>query len=393
MSKSKRVGICRIRPYMRSGQPTTRWQVDIPSWLAGGKRQRRLFDSVKQAETFAKELERRYRNGSFNVSQSIVADVCTFRDAVERWLDREEDRVRTKKKRPVSLRTDRYRLIALLEFFGDAGLEAITEEAITRFQIHRLDEGKSPSTVQSDERTLRKVLRWAHKTGLLKVMPEWELVSEQARDDYVPSPEEVVKIIDVLPDRLKTLVRLLFETGCRQGEAFHLTWDCVDLEGCWIAIRKKDGWTPKTRHSERTIPISVGLSAELSMLPRSSRYVFPGRVPGKPLTNMKRAFEGAIRRSGISQGNGRVPTTPHTLRKAYATWTALRGDVPASVLKKYLGHSPASQVTDRYYIRPPQETLSRAVMELPLGEQTGNPDRPVLATDWQQGRLARSRQS
>jgi len=57
--------------------------------------------------------------------------------------------------------------------------------------------------------------------------------------------------------------------------------------------------------------------------------------------------------------------TPHVLRKANATWLAVRGVHPR-VLQSLLGHSPGSRITDQHYVQSTDEALRQAAVTLPV---------------------------
>lgn len=187
----------------------------------------------------------------------------------------------------------------------------------------------------------------------------------------IATPEEAVRIIDELPPRLRPLVRFLFETGCRKGEALNLTWGCVDEVNGFVEILAREGWTPKTEHSERRIPLNRALLEMIGGLPKIGPYVFSGNDPNKPIRRFERALNTAIEKADIRRNGKRVHLTPQSFRKANATWQAMRG-VNESVLQGLLGHAAGSSVTKQYYIQPTEEAQTAAVIELPLGKHNGN---------------------
>lgn len=359
------VGPCRLYPHVRDGGQTGKWLVSIPATL-GGRRVRKLFDNRIMAEQFARKLDRAYRRGEFVAPPEPVRTGYSFSELVERWLEREADRVETRKKKRISIETDRYRLKGLLAFFGEDEAPAINERRVLSYQKTRLKEGRSPATINSDIVTLKKVLSWSVKTGLIATMPELaERIPEDPRETLIPTREEVVRIIRALPERLQTLVRLLAETGCRSGEAFNLTWDCVDLPNGFVDFRPKDGWTPKTRSSIRRIPLSPAMLDEIGRLPKTGPYVFPGRYGGH-ITSIKRAFATAVQEAGVVYRGQPIRITPHVLRKAYATWAATEWGISQPVLQAQLGHARGSTVTNRYYVHVNDEARRKAVVPLPM---------------------------
>ena len=366
MTIGQHVGPFLIGPHKRSGVLTGKWLVNIPKSI-GGERIRKFFENRKQAIQFAKRLEQKYRRGELSQRESIPKARMTFRQAVKEWTELQKLRVSTNKKRAISLKTDEFRLKEAMSFFGDDLLSAISESRLAQYQDRRLKSGRSPATINSDMKTIVQILRWAQRTGHLNAVPFVERVPEEPVAAIIPTQKEVVRIIECLPSRLRPVVRFMAETGCRSGEAFNLTWDCVSVSKGYAEIKPKDGWTPKTRASIRRVPLSRKLIRMLRQLPKVGDYVFRGRVSGKPINNVRKAFATAVRKAGVARKGKPCRVTPHTLRKAYATWQAIENGVPQRVLKSLLGHSAASQVTDRHYVIPQDESIRKAVLELPMG--------------------------
>lgn len=371
MAKGHRIGPFLVSPHKRNGKQTGGWLVSIPKSF-DGRRRRKFFSSRSLADQFAKTLDQKYRRGELSQQRSNDNVSMTFRQCVEEWKEFDKLRVSTRKKRAISHSTDVYRLRVILHHLGDEEVSKLDELRLTQYQYKRLGAGRSPSTVNSDMKTIKQVLRWAKKRKYIEEVPEVEKIPEVHRNIDVPTQEEVVRLISHLPDRLKPVVQFMAATGCRSGEAFNLTWDCVDAESSTVEFKPKDGWTPKTLSSERRVPISRALMDILSNLPKDGDYVFQGRVQGKPIDNIKKAFKTAVEKANIRRKGVLMPITPHTLRKAYATWQATENHVDPATLKRMLGHSPASTVTDRFYVKPQEAALRRAVLELPdIGEEGG----------------------
>jgi integrase len=286
---------------------------------------------------------------------------------VRQWAEEEESRVRTLKKRASSLATDLQRLHAVLGFLGGYDISHIDERRLVAYQEHRLAMRRKPNTINGELRSLRVVLGWAKKRGLINDVPTAEAIPILRREVAVPTPMEMARIIVHLAPNLAFLVRFLAETGVRKGEAFYLTWADVDEVNGIVAIRSKEGWTPKTQHSERRIFLSPGLLNQLRSQPKLSQWVFPSREPSKPITRFDDALAAAVRAAGVLRNGNPIHLTPHVLRKANATWQAMRGVVP-SVLQSMLGHAPGSKVTERHYIQAVEETVRQSVLELPLDD-------------------------
>ncbi len=341
---------------------TGNWFVDIPGRLTGnGQRKRKLFDNRRKALEAARQLKRGLELRSFGFVEVTKKSGFMLREVATRWVEHEESRVRTLKKRRISLETDLNRLQHLNQFFGSEDLASITERRIVDYQDHRLRKGRRSSTVNSEVCTLMKVLRWAARNKLLAEVPTVEQIPEERREVPIPTPQEVQRLIDVLPSSARPVVWFIAETGCRSGEAFNLTWDCVDEVNGWIEFKAKEGWTPKTRQSHRRILIGGGLLEAIRSLPKVGTYVFPSTDdPNKPRNNVKKALASAVIRAGLTLRDGRpMKVTPQVLRKAYATWQAMNG-TPQRVLQALLGHAAGTRVTDCHYVQVTEDAKRQA---------------------------------
>jgi integrase len=365
------VGLVSVRPKVVDGKKTGKWLVDIPASLTGsGRRVRRLFDNRRRAEEVAREIRRRIDPVSGKVITKTPKSGVTFEHAAAGWRADEELRVETLKKRASTFEIDGYRLRNLNRYFGKDDIKTISARKIAEYQAMRLKRGLQPMTINSEVHVICRVLGWAQKSGYLESVPEIENIPVRPKHEAIPSPEEVVRIIEALPERLKALVRFLAETGCRVGEARNLSWECVDEIGGYVEIRAWEGWTPKTQQSERRIPLNPDLLHMIRDLPKEGPYVFAGPGAGKPIGDFRKAFNAAVKKADIRRHDKRVELTPKVLRKAHATWQAERG-VAESVLQGLMGHAKGSRITRRFYIHASEEAKKAAVITLPRPSKTG----------------------
>jgi len=369
MTKSRTVGPVRLRPQITKGAKTGKWFVDVPASLTGnGKRKRKLFDNYRQANEAAKALARLVDPITGTILSGSANSGLTLMEAVRDWAKDEELRVLTLKKRAKTLETDLYRMKAVLLHFGNVTLTSITEKDLTEYQAARLRLGRKPITVNGELKVLQLVFRWAVKNKYLSRSPTCERVPERPVQSIIPTPEEVVRIIEALPDYLQPLIQFLAETGCRKGEAINLTWDCVDEVSGFVEIRSREGWTPKTQASERRIPISDGLLGTLRTLPKAGQYVFPGDGPDQPIGEFRKTWRRAVMIAKLMRRGSQVYIPVKSLRKAHATWQAERG-VTESVLQGLLGHARGSKITRQFYVQVTDEAKRAAVIQLPASNR------------------------
>lgn len=370
-----------VRPHVRNGKPSGRWQVDTPPHLtASGKRERQLFPTKAKA---IEEAKRRLREiqvqGAVSGAFRLPSTGFRLDEIVEQWTKDQEARVVTLKKRANTLVSELYRLKAVLAFMGTDDIAAINDRRIADYQKDRLDAGRSPETINREVATLLSVLGWAKKRKLLRELPECEPIPVFPKVYDLPTPEEATRILKYLPGWKRVLVHLLAETGCRPSEAFALMWDDVDVVNGTITIRAREGYTPKTRYSQRTIHVSPALLTGLRMLDTKSPYVFPGRhnrkkssAPEKPVSTIRRALAAAVKKAGITRNGKPLKITPKLFRKAHITWQQERG-IPVAVVQSMVGHAPGSRVTFRNYTAIGAEARKMAVLALPTSAELVEP--------------------
>ena len=133
-------------------------------------------------------------------------------------------------------------------------------------------------------------------------------------------------------------IRLLILTGARKTELLSATWDQFDLEkGVWT----KQAHSTKQRKMEH-VPISSVALEILRMMKEQadSPFLFPGKVPGQPLKDPKKAWD-TIRKKAST-----LDVRIHDLRHTYASHLVSSG-LSLSIVGKLLGHTQAS-TTQRY---------------------------------------------
>lgn len=372
----EKIGPFRVAPRIRNGSHTGMWIVDVPPHLSpSGKRTRPTFLTKTDALADAKRLLRELQLDGALSARGFAKKMSgvTVTEVSKRWLAEQADRVFTGKKRQTSLDADAFKLKAILGKFSEADVSSIGSKEMADYQKHRVEAGCVAATINGETSLFLQVLGWAQEKGFLEKLPKVERIPVPVKRVDVPTPEEMSLILDALDEERALLVRFLAETGVRKNEAYTLEWADVDFANQLVSIRRKDGFTPKTRHSDRDIPISASLSQSLSAAKKVRRIealkagappvlVFPGRFGGK-LVNVRRALTTAVKKAGVKRSGQPLKLTPHILRKAMATWLHVRG-VPDALLQPRLGHAPGSRVTKSVYVQVTTEDMRASVIDL-----------------------------
>ena len=144
-------------------------------------------------------------------------------------------------------------------------------------------------------------------------------------------------------------------------------------------IRRKDGFTPKTDHSDRDVPIGSSLLTALAEAKYRahvaaaqegrpvSPLVFPGRTGIGRMHNFSKALATAIRRASIERNGEPLHLNAKAFRKAHVTWQKQRG-VDDSLLQPRIGHAPGSRVTAAIYTHVTSDAARSIVLDLPFTE-------------------------
>lgn len=376
MTKPKKdtvkIGPFRVAPHVRSGVATGRWYVDTPPHLSPDrKRDRKFLPTKTEAVTEAKRMLRELQlDGAISGTGPKLAGIA-FAEIMKRWLQEQADRVATGKKRASTLITDGYKLKALSAKFAQTDVAKIDTNAVLEYQKDRVVAGCAAPTINGETGILIQLLRWSQEKSLITRLPKVENIPVPIKRVDIATPDEMVRILDALEPATRLLVRFLAETGCRKGEAFSLEWSDLDKQNCLVRIRRKEGFTPKTQHSHRDIPLTASLMEALTAARNEAGakameeggtmppWVFPGKG-GVKRVDFRKALATAVKKAGVTRDGTPLHLTPHILRKGMATWLHVRG-VSDRLLQPRLGHAPGSRVTHRTYTHTITNDM-RAVM-------------------------------
>jgi integrase len=149
-------------------------------------------------------------------------------------------------------------------------------------------------------------------------------------------------------------------TGLRQGELIALRWQDVDRDARRIRVRRShvlcEFDTPKSRRSERSVPLSRRVASELDAWRLQARWrspddlVFAEPASGEVLRRgaLMRRYRRALRAAGVASGH-----RFHELRHTFGTAMAAAG-VPMRTLQEWMGHRDLA-TTQRYADYAPNE--------------------------------------
>jgi integrase len=291
--------------YRRKDSPY--WWVDVV--LPDG---RRVCRSTRlQREEDAREYLVRLKAEAYGLQRTTPMLVeKRWQDAVVRYLS--EIRETDKKTLPM----DRLHLRQLDTVLRDKRLTDVNMDALWPFIHARRDRDKvANSTINRALEVVRRILNLAHQDwNWLQRVPRIRLLKEPKRRVRFLTREEADRLLEVLPEHQRPVVRYALATGCRMGEVLRLEWSRVDFgrRVAWL-----DPGTTKSGEG-RGIPLNNDAVLALrSVQGQSDRWCFT--FQGKPMTAIGAAWERSLAKAGIE--NFRF----HDLRHTWASWHVMSG--------------------------------------------------------------------
>jgi integrase len=246
------------------------------------------------------------------------------------------------------------RLLAFAEL-ANQQISKINPEMVTRFAVHRKNQGISASAVNGDLRTLRRMLRLAFEWELIPRPPIVHALPGERSRDRVISFEEEQRYLAAAGSNLRALTILAVDTGMRpNSELFCLEWPQIHLETSELMpngyIRIKEG---KTESAGRILPLTPRARETLLILriePRRKRWVFPGPGNSGHLVSIQKSHRRAIRKADLDC----FPF--YCWRHTFGTRCAESG-MDRHTLAKLIGHS-SPRITEKYYIHVTEPHIS-----------------------------------
>ena len=232
--------------------------------------------------------------------------------------------------------------------FGSKYLDEVTPQMVRAFKEARIEQGRSPATINRDLSCLRQILGIAVKEELIQKSPFFggrvEFLHEKGRERTV-SFEEERKYLKAAAPVLRDVATIMVDMGLRPGEIFQLRSEDVHLETPAAYVHVREG---KSDRAVRDVPIT---SRALPMFKRrlskaKGEYIFPRRVGNgydwsRPMTELEPAHQRALRDSGIEP-----PFRLYDLRHTYGT-RAVEAGIDVFTVAKLMGHADL-RITERY---------------------------------------------
>ena len=170
-------------------------------------------------------------------------DKTTFEDLQELyWSNFEKKGKRDKKRAEIA--------IAHLEkVFKGVKATGITEKAIEKYELMRLKDETSPTTINRELSVLNSMLHLGvrHKVVSADRMPVIEMHSPSDHRQGFIEREQYEKLLEALPEWLQPVLTFAFQTGWRKQEILGLQWKHIDLKERQIILPGRKSKNGKAR--------------------------------------------------------------------------------------------------------------------------------------------------
>ena len=267
-----------------NGEESTRWIVDI--FAANGHRERRQFESRKEAEAFRTATEGKMRAGTFRGD----AAKFTVKDTADRFLEHCDGR----RQRGERMTRHNYKVMEghirnyicrdphrhdgqprpsrLKEFDGGVGsikLSQLTARVVGDFRNRLRDAGVTVVTARKILGTLQLLLGYAIDQDMIGINVARGVKVIGRRDEgarkIVPPTKEVLRaLLTVADPDFRVKLAFASATGVRAGELHALRWKHIDLVKGEVTVETRvDAYgeedVTKTAAGMRTIPLAQPL--------------------------------------------------------------------------------------------------------------------------------------
>jgi len=274
---------------------------------------------------------------------------------------------------------ERYLKKEVIPFIGQRKVKDVTRRDIVLLLDKICDRG-SPVSANRVLSVIKKVFNFGVSRSILDSSPCTLMekpTKEKPRDRVLSEPEVKVfwHTLDdaAMDDRIKLALRFLLVVGQRRGEVSAAMWSQFDLKKGWWSLpasKTKNGMPHRVALSK----MALNILAEIKELSGDSRYLFPGKDSGSPIT--ERAITRAVRNN--EDHFGLSHWTPHDIRRSVYTFMKQLG-IGSAVVSRVFNHihkrDEMEGVYDQYQyaneMQRAMDTWSRKLESIITGEPTG----------------------
>lgn len=256
---------------------------------------------------------------------------------------------------------------AYARYFG-CSPDQLGPEAVRTYQLYLMEvRALTPSSIC----VATGALRFLYKVTLKRAwaVEEIPMPKRPRKLPEILSPEEVIHFLEaIINHKHRAILMTAYAAGLRVSEATHLKVTDIDSQRMMLRVEQGKGM------KDRYVMLSPRLLDVLRTYwksARPTRWLFPGEVPGQPITReaVGLACQKARRDAGITK-----PITPHSLRHAFATHL-LESGADLRTIQLLLGHR--SLATTARYLKVATTTVCATTSPFDLLPKLDPPPTPT----------------
>ncbi|MCZ4346450.1 tyrosine-type recombinase/integrase [Devosia neptuniae] len=257
--------------------------------------------SVTAAREEAANLRRRIDIGEDpSAEKQATRYAKTVKDLFEEYMP---ERIRSGRSERATLDTQSMWLTYIIPKLGTEPVTALTANHIDRLhrEISGVGKARANRVLESFRAALGQAVRWQWipvnpATGFRRNV-------EVARERFV-TPDEMPYFMKALEDHehgvSKEAILFMLLTGARKGEVLNARWDQFDVYG-GVWTKKASDTKQGKMHAVPLNDAAVSLIKAILSRGSNSRFVFPGKIPGQPLEDVRRTWKAILTAATISQ--------------------------------------------------------------------------------------------
>ncbi len=221
---------------------------------------------------------------------------------------------------------DTYSIQALSKHFGGMYADEITVQAVEKYKSERIKTVK-PATVNTELTCLKNMFNRAVDWGTLEKNPIAKVKPFNPNNNRLRFLEknEIRRLLEYCPPKLKCVVTLAVNTGMRKGEIQALKWRDIDFQNEFICI-------PEQKNGEKSYqPLNHNVKNALLTIKKhkTSPYVFCKDDGGT--YNVRKSFDTALKKADIQDFHF------HDLRHTFASHLTMAG-IDLNTVRELMRH-------------------------------------------------------
>jgi integrase len=245
-----------------------------------------------------------------------------------------------------------------LALAGDKQIDKYTPHEFETIRARELERGISISTINIFTRSIKSILGFSVRQGLLPINPlaKVKQIKQPKKFPVFLTYDQMQSLLTFAENTtIKDLIQFTALTGLRLSEIVNLRWENIDIPNNQIVISNSDDFQTKSGKN-RVVPIHPKLM-ELILRQRRAKYLF-SKTNGMNFHKdfITHYFKKCARNAGLPE-----EIHFHSLRHTFASWLVQYG-VSIYEVQHLLGHSDVN--TTQIYAHLTPSHLQSAVNKI-----------------------------